>query len=539
MNDLTQLSDDELKALYQKQRTPDFLDSPVGGFIRGARDIVDGGAQLLTRGLEAIAPEGSAFEQYMRQERQRVEGINKEAERDYQENWRGGDMEGIDWGRLAGNIAATGPVARLGMGIGGGGMGGKMVGSAAVGAGSAALMPTQGDKAYWAEKSNQMAYGGLGGAIAAPVAAGVSRIVSPKSSDAARRLMAEGVDLTPGQAAGGMINRMEQRATSVPILGDMVRARQADSIESFNKAIANRALSKVGQSVPGKVKAGRELVDYTSGRLSQAYDDLLPKLSAVSDGKFGQDVDDITGALFKKYPTAKDRVINLLKGYNDRFKGGNTVSGEDIKLLQKDIRADAVSFKRSPDPENEAIGRALEKLNGALRGAVKRSNPGTNSGKLDDLDAAWATLSRMSDAAGRTGSQDGVFSPEAFRAVVRAADTNRGKTAFAAGRLPLSQMADDAVDVLGRKVPDSGTPERMMGPLAASLGAGLIDPTLGVLTGASMLGYTKAGNKALVAALAKRPDIAKPIAKAISEGSPAQAARLAAALLGPSLPARD
>jgi hypothetical protein len=85
------------------------MNSPVGGVIRGLRDIPDAGAQLLTRGLEAIAPAGSGLEQFAQAERRRVEDINRQAELDYQRNWRQGQMRQgeIDVGRVGGNIAGT------------------------------------------------------------------------------------------------------------------------------------------------------------------------------------------------------------------------------------------------------------------------------------------------------------------------------------------------------------------------------------------------------------------------------------------------
>ena len=85
------------------------LNSPVGGVIRGLRDIPDAGAQLLTRGLEAIAPAGSSLEQFAQTERRKVEDINRQAELDYQRNWRQGQMRQgeIDVGRVGGNIAGT------------------------------------------------------------------------------------------------------------------------------------------------------------------------------------------------------------------------------------------------------------------------------------------------------------------------------------------------------------------------------------------------------------------------------------------------
>ena len=89
--------------------TQKLMDSPVGGVVRGLRDIPDAGAQLLTRGLEAIAPSGSSLEQFARSERRRVEDIDRQAELDYQRNWRQGQMRQgeIDVGRVGGNIAGT------------------------------------------------------------------------------------------------------------------------------------------------------------------------------------------------------------------------------------------------------------------------------------------------------------------------------------------------------------------------------------------------------------------------------------------------
>jgi hypothetical protein len=89
--------------------TQKLLNSPVGGIVRGLRDLPDAGAQLLTRGLEAVAPAGSSMEQFMREERRRVEDINRQAELDYQKNWRQGEMKQgeMDTGRIAGNIATA------------------------------------------------------------------------------------------------------------------------------------------------------------------------------------------------------------------------------------------------------------------------------------------------------------------------------------------------------------------------------------------------------------------------------------------------
>lgn len=84
------------------------VSSPVGGFIRGLMDIPEAGAQLVTRGLEAISPAGSGMEKFMQSERQRVEEMNRQNELLYKQARAGQFMpEETDVGRLAGNIAAS------------------------------------------------------------------------------------------------------------------------------------------------------------------------------------------------------------------------------------------------------------------------------------------------------------------------------------------------------------------------------------------------------------------------------------------------
>jgi hypothetical protein len=156
-------------------------DSPVGGFARGLRDVVDGGAQLLTRGLEGISPAGSDMEKFFKGERERVEAINNEAERDYQQNFRRGNMEGLDVGRLAGNIASSLPVAAaLPMAAATAPMKARVLAGAVSGGASSALQPVmeqdQGD--FLENKLGQVAIGGVTGAASPFIADAIGKVVS-------------------------------------------------------------------------------------------------------------------------------------------------------------------------------------------------------------------------------------------------------------------------------------------------------------------------------------------------------------------------
>jgi len=174
--------------------------SPVGGFIKGLRDIPEGGAQLLTRGLEAIAPAGSDFERFMRSERERVEQINQNAEQDYRQNWRQGQDPGLDLGRIGGNIAATLPLAAPFAISGAASMPARIAAGAGAGATSAALMPVSGER-FADEKLQNTLIGGVTGAASPFIADAIGKLtqkiaarVKPQNIDLQGELAKRGVD---------------------------------------------------------------------------------------------------------------------------------------------------------------------------------------------------------------------------------------------------------------------------------------------------------------------------------------------------------
>lgn len=289
-------------------------DSPAGGIVRGVRDVMDGSAQLVTRGLEAVAPEGSRFQNWARSERERVEGINREAERDYRDNWRRGSVDdSFDWGRLGGNIAGTLPSMALTGPIGPGVGTGALLGRGAVqGGAAAAMMPVnEPEEPFWSQKAAQTAVGAAGGAAggylapklayaiqggqrnaaaAADAAAhagahgtlnargGGSTLgrVGPDPSaglnEAQRRLADRapelGFTLTPGQASGSRsLQQMEARMESNPFFSGPF-----NSIKSMNQTSLNRhAANAIGETADVLDSA---VLGRAEARLGQIFDDV-------------------------------------------------------------------------------------------------------------------------------------------------------------------------------------------------------------------------------------------------------------------------
>jgi hypothetical protein len=167
------------------------------GIGKGLMDTIDGGAQLLARGMEngaeSIAP-GSAMAKWLKGERVKVEDINKKREDLYQEATKGSVMAGT--GRVAGNVAL--PVAN-GLKVAKGASMLKKVGmGAATGATYGAFQPvydvagkTGEDDDYASQKLTQVGVGTLLGGVAPVATKGVLEGASKLGSKKAEQILTD------------------------------------------------------------------------------------------------------------------------------------------------------------------------------------------------------------------------------------------------------------------------------------------------------------------------------------------------------------
>lgn len=520
----------ELNKPAPKQTDP-VLNSPIGGLLRGLRDPIDAGAQLLTRGIEAISPAGSGMEAWARRQRENVEGINRQAEQDYRQNWRGGDVPSFDTGRVAGNVAATLPLA-FAMPAGGATMAGRLAAGAGQGAAIGTLAPVDPDtKDFWGDKVEQAALGGVFGAGGAGVAEGLSRVIAPKVAPEVKALMDRGVTPTPGQIIGGAAQRAEEGFTSVPVLGDSIRAGQRRAVEQFNIAALDDALSPLGKSLPKGTEAGRDAVKAAGETISQAYDDLLPKLTAAVDQQFLGDLVNIASAAKSLPPARVEQLRSILDDKLVTNIGPNgVIPGEALKKIESELGRLARTYGSAADADQRLLGSVIRDTQGALRDLLRRSNP-AYADQLAAINDAYSRFLRVENAAGRIGAQEGVFSPAQLNAAVRQMDGTRSKRGFARGDAVMQDLATQGQTVLGAKVPDSGTPFRVAN--MAMMGGGyLVNPALPLAVAAGSSAYTPLGQQIMATLLARRPAAAQPVADNVRRLAP-----LAAALSASSVPA--
>lgn len=374
----------------------------------------------------------------------------------------------------------------------------------------------------WDERGTNVVTGAVAGGVGQSGTNALARLVRPNTSPQIQALMKEGVTPTPGQVLGGAWKRAEEGATSIPIVGDSIRAGQRRAVEQVNTAAFNRALEPIGEKLPAKV-IGRDAVEFTYGKLGDAYDKLLPKMTTQADGQFAQDMTNLramvrTGALDPKSAATFERIVNA--DMLGKFKGQNTITGQTLKQIESDLTEQAKRFAQSTDADQRLVGDALHEVKDILRNLVTRTNP-ANAAELKAINTGYANFKRVQRAASGLGAEDGVFSPAQLQNAVKAMDRSKDKARFSEGNALMQDLSESAKTALGNKVPDSGTPYRLLTTAAASGGLGA---ALGTPAGAAMLAapvmYSRAGQNALAALLAKRPAGANQLAALVRKAGP-------------------
>lgn len=480
------------------------------GVVRGFRDIPHSLYQMGARAAEAVYP-SEATSQF----RATVDAGVKRAEQDYQ---RGrGPHGGLDGPRIIGNIGGSLPFAVLIPGGAAPSLAARTASGAASGAVGGGLTPVQNTDDFWAEKGKQAGMGAAGGAVAAPVMGAMSRIAQPRASvdPNVQTLMNEGVRPTMGQIAGGPLRWMEDKLTSVPFVGDVVRAAQRRPTVELNTAAINRTLEPIGQRLPADLRSGREAVDYAHNTISDAYNTLLPQLNVAADRQFGVEMNNvITGARGLPNNVGPQLDQLLRERVLARFNNGQ-MTGQAMKEIESELGTLARDYSRSQIASERQMGAGLREAQAALRNLVERSNP-NHVGELQSINRAFANLARVERAAGSAGAVEGTFSAPQLSHAVRMEDPSRRRNAFARGNALMQDLSDAGRAVLPSTVPDSGTAGRLMVGGALIGAPAYVDPLVGGSIGAASLAYTPMGQRLMANLLANRGG--GQVAGAVSQG---------------------
>lgn len=382
------------------------------------------------------------------------------------------------------------------------------------GAVTGALEPvTQGD--FWGEKGKQVLVGGGTGAIAGPLMGALARVVSPKASvDEANKLLeAEGVQQSIGQALGGAANRLEEKMTSIPVLGDFIGSMRNRAIDQFNEAAINRSVAPIGQKVKG---FGQDAVAEAGDKLSQAYQDALSGVNHVNfntpnfNAKFGQ-LQQMVAAPGGLTPALADKFDRILKDeVLRRMSPNGSIAGADLKTVDSTLGKLAAKWQKSSLTSETELGDALLQLKTILSDEVRTAVPDV-AAKLKAADAGWANLVRVEGAAGRAVNSEGRFTPAQLNGAVKSADRSVRDRATARGEALMQDLAS-AGSRLGNHVADSGTVGRAL-VAGGGLLSGLLHPAIPAGIAAGSVAYTAPVQNFLRYLLTQRPDQAPVVAQ--------------------------
>lgn len=440
-----------------------------------------------------------------------------------------GDLAGSTVGMLGGEAG----LARLGMKAG---LGRELVANSLYGAARGG-----------AENPDNRIGGAIGGGFAGAAGTlggnalvrGLSGVFRGVTNPEVNALFGMNIPLTVGQAAGGKLKAVEDKLTSVPLVGDVINARRAEGVRQFNSAAFNQALKPVDGNVGNAV--GEEAVSKAYQQVGQAFSDALKGKTAVPDDKF---IAQARGPLERLAgnkrvgPEIVNEVEQATSGLFDEQTG--TISGENMQAFLGALRQIRQGYRNDPLYQS-LIKPSIQGIENAVEGMFQRQAPEVIP-KFNAAKAAYRRLSTLADAVNRGKNTEGVFTPGQLGLADRAnAKKFDGPMAAASGNSPFFDLQRAAQNVLPNRVPDSGTPSRLLlaaAPgLIASSGAGLGyaagDTRAGSGIGLGLAGvlaalYTKRGQQALVGALIKRLAAARAAGTALRRAAPT-AGRIGAA----------
>jgi hypothetical protein len=386
-------------------------------------------------------------------------------------------------------------------------------GAAALGAATGVVQPATSNE----DRVTNAVIGGIGGSAGNLAARGISRVLNPQTDDAVKALMSQGVTPTPGQIVGGAAKRAEDAATSIPLLGDAIRARQKAVIGQFNDAAINRSLAPIGEKVTSK---GRAAIDEAAKKIGAAYDSVLPNIGLKDDAAFNQQINSLRGLVQNLPESEAKQFESILKTQlMDKFTPQGLMAGQTFKEAESQLGRLAAGYKGDPNFDKRQLGDALREAQASLRNLMKQQNP-QYAKELGAANEAWANFIRVQDAAGRVGAKDGIFTPAQLGSAARGQDKSLRHGAYAKGEALMQDLSDSGQKVLNQTVPDSGTPYRAALGIATGGGLAAVNPAaLAATAGASAL-YTQPAQKVIAALLTQRPDIARRLGYAFQRGAP-------------------
>lgn len=372
---------------------------------------------------------------------------------------------------------------------------------------------------------------GAGAAIAGNLAGnaltrGAARMIGPTGGSMGE-LYGAGVRPTIGQRVadkgvmGRMVNTLEQKAQSIPIVGDAIQGARQGARDEFQIGAFNEALKEVGEQLPKGIKPGTDPHAYAQKTFDRIYAEARSGMRMVPDKEFGDDLAAFAGDIKTLGPKAQGRFKAIMQNsVNNRFSNG-AIEGADYKKAITSLGDHISRHAKSLSPEDQQLAEVLKGVRSALENGARRHSDPAAVELLDAADSGYAKFIRIEEAAQRRGGDAGTFTPAGFDASVQKAGGGVRSKAYLRGDALMQDFAKAGRN-LDDTVPNSGTVDRALA-VGGTAAAGFLEPTTLGLLGAIGAAYAPGARKVVQNAMAP----AGPKRKAIA-GQLQKRARLAA-----------
>lgn len=426
--------------------------------------------------------------------------------------------------RVPALLPQLGGVARTALGTGVA----AMPGGALAGIGALEGPASAGDYATEAAKGAGIA--GLTGGFIGGAGSAVARTLGPWATRLAQQLTERGVQLTPGEVMGGRLARLEDKLASLPLIGDMVRSRADEGVESLNRVAYEDTLAPLGrryQQMFGRqgTRTGHESIDEIADILEHRYQTVVPRMTAAID----QPLENEARAIANRMPASvRGEFVDAVERYVDSVldPATGTIPGRSLQQSLRSLREAARRFRNSTaHPWHSELGQGLDDLRTALEGSMARHSRPADVTSFNNINSAYARYAIMRDAASRVTSDEGVASAAGLHSAVRGADRSARKGNTARGRALMQDLSTPARSVMTPKGKGSPSAERI-GLIGMITQPALAAKTLAYGAPVAAL-YTRAGSRAFQRAATFSPHTREAIRRAMMS-----ATRLAAPGVG-------
>ena len=310
------------------------------------------------------------------------------------------------------------------------------------GAASGAVIPTGTGE----NRAVNMIGGAVMSGLPSLIKKGITQPIRP--TEQAQKLIDAGIYPTPGQAAGGVLNSVEQAATGIPGFSPFVSTARAKPFQDYVRQV-QKSYGYTGD------RTGRLATQEMADIADQKYENVLPKLQL-----------EVTPELRAKYlRNTQGLRPNEVGAFEDTLKyeldpllsksNANMLSGDDLNKWQSVLRSESQNFKNAASGHEKKLAKAYGTSRDDTLNAIDEQGLVSDGVANEYADARkyYAGLRNLAELgeSGGAAKRAGMFTPDEHLGwMKRNEGVGTGSLNFARNNVQGQDLAQAASDVLGK-----------------------------------------------------------------------------------------